>query len=223
MVALSLSMLNADFANLRESLAPAAAHADFIHVDIMDGSLSPMISFGTWILPVLSSFLGVPLEVHLYVSSSRSYYDKVVAHDASRILVDVKTASEILEGGSEYTERVCLYLLPSFARNSIDVEMLARVSLVNLVTVESLWGGQSISWTALQESVWLDSFRCDHGLDFEISVDGGINKDTLERVLQYPIDQVVVGSAILRAKDPSLAAAEFKSILGSTHDLNDIV
>ena len=120
----------------------------------------------------------------------------------AKVLVDQKTLSQLIENSpSHRKERMGLYVLSSDSLDSFDVSMFEHVSLVNVVTVNSLQGGQMISWELIEKTKRLDMLREENGFRFDISVDGGINHDVLQRVLSFPIDQVIVGSAIFASNN----------------------
>jgi len=213
-VCLSISILNADFSRLAESLKAVDSFADSFHIDIMDGTLTPSISFGSWIIPVLHSILKNPLEVHLYIRNPVDVYAEVLENGASKIIVDSKTAGIIFGmNGALGRECIGMYLLPSDQPENIDLTTLKNVSLVNVITVNSLEGGQQISWDLAKKILFLNKLRNRMDLDFRISVDGGINEDTIDKVLDYPVDQVVIGSAILRNSNPRACAARIRKKL----------
>jgi len=216
-IALSISVLNADFSRLEESLKPVDSFADSFHVDIMDGTLTPIISFGSWIIPVLRSIVKARLDIHLYIRNPLEVYSEVLEKGASRVIVDFKAAKAILARKKAHTRPdLGVYLLPTDEVGSIDLSVLQKVSVVNVITVNSLMGGQEISWDLVERTRWLDELKRTHGLSFDISVDGGINEDVLDRILEYPVNQVIVGSAILTSADPSACASRFKEKLTSS-------
>ena len=213
---LSVSVLNADFMRLAKSLRSIDAYADSFHVDIMDGTMTPLISFGTWIIPSLKEIVQTPLEIHLYVRNPIELFDEIVEMGVSKILMNYETLSKMSEKVKGIGKaQIGLYLLPLDSPDSIDVSILEHVSIVNVVTVNSLQGGQEISWELVEKVNWLDKIKKETGFQFVISIDGGINEQVLHKVLEYPIDQVIIGSAIFANKNPPVQARKFQSLFKS--------
>ncbi|TFH02687.1 MAG: hypothetical protein E4H14_17460 [Candidatus Thorarchaeota archaeon] len=216
-IALSVSVLNADFLKLGESLKGIDPYADAFHVDIMDGTMTPIISFGTWIIPLLKQIVRTPLEIHLYVRNPEELFVEVMELGAARVLMNQETLSMILESGVVSRKNdIGLYVLPTDSVDTINIDILEHVSLVNVVTVNSLQGGQSISWDLVKKTKWLDTIRRNLDFHFDISIDGGINERVLGKALQFPIDQVIVGSAILASENPVADASKFRNMLTSS-------
>lgn len=210
-IALSVSVLNANFMKLEESLKSIDPYADSFHVDIMDGTFTPIISFGTWMIPVLKKIVKAPLEVHLYVRNPFELFSKVLELGASRVLMNQESISKIITDNLVQSEsNIGLFLLPRDSADDLDIELLEYISLINVVSVNSLQGGQEISWDLVEKSNMLDNIRIDNGFDFDISIDGGINEEVLRNLLDFPIDQVVIGSAIFSSDNPPASAENIR-------------
>jgi len=201
---------------LSDSLSAIDPYADSLHVDIMDGTLTPMISFGTWIIPLLKKNLETPLDIHLYVRNPYELFPEVAKENPSRILLDIDTLSKIVSADPSIDrDSLGLYLLSTDDLDAIDIHLFQHTSLVNVVAVNSLQGGQEISWELVERTNKLADIRRDYGLDFDISIDGGIKEENLKDVIQFPVDQVVIGSAIFMSDDPPKQAQIFKELLSS--------
>src|SRR3954447_18505470 len=73
-VRIAPSLLAADFARLgEETRAIAAAGADWLHLDIMDGHFVPNISFGPVVVKALRQHAAIPFDVHLMISPADPY------------------------------------------------------------------------------------------------------------------------------------------------------
>src|ERR1700741_1983084 len=63
------SILSADFARLGEEVeAVAAAGADYVHVDVMDGHFVPNLTIGPMVVKALRPHSKLPFDVHLMIS-----------------------------------------------------------------------------------------------------------------------------------------------------------
>lgn len=216
-ILLSVSVLNADFMRLAESLKSIDPYADSFHVDIMDGTITPLISFGTWVIPSLKKIIQTPLEIHLYVRNPTEILEEVLEMGVERVLVDQRTLTYLIENSMIHCkERMGLYVLSTDSLDTHGMSIFEHVSLVNVVTVCSLQGGQTISWDLIEKTKRLDKLREENGFQFDISVDGGINHDVLDRVLSFPIDQVIIGSAIFTSGNPAENAMKLREFIRSS-------
>ena len=201
---------------LGQSLSAIDPYADSFHVDIMDGTVTPMISFGTWVIPLLKRTLQTPLDIHLYVRNPYELLLEVVKEDVSKVLLDMNTLSKV-RANSLSIDKNCLgiYLLSTDDIGNIDTTLLEHASLINIVSVNSLQGGQEIDWDLVERTSQLADIRKDYSLDFKISIDGGIKEENLKEVIRFPVDQVIIGSAIFMSDDPPKQAQIFKTLLSS--------
>jgi ribulose-phosphate 3-epimerase len=198
---------------LGNSLKSIDPYADYFHVDIMDGTITPLISFGTWIIPLLRETVETPLEIHLYTRKPIELLDEVLEMGISRVLLDQETISNLNTEIRAYNkEKLGLYIFPTDSVDMIDISLLEHVSLVNIVTVKSLQGGQKISWNLVEKTNWFDKIRSTQGFHFDISIDGGLNESVLPKVLEYPVDQLIIGSAIFSSENPSKTAKNLREL-----------
>ena len=73
-VLIAPSILSADFARLGEEVAAiAAAGADFIHVDVMDGHFVPNLTIGPMVVKAIRGATDLPFDVHLMISPVDAY------------------------------------------------------------------------------------------------------------------------------------------------------
>ena len=77
---------------------------------------------------------------------------------------------------------------------SILSEILPCADIILVMTVNPGWGGQKIIPSCVEKVAELKKYREEHGLNYRISVDGGINNDTLKSVIDAGTDIVVSGS-----------------------------
>ena len=87
-VLIAPSILSADFARLGEEIAAvAAAGADFIHVDVMDGHFVPNLTIGPMVVKALRGVTELPFDVHLMISPVDSYIQEFAAAGANILTV----------------------------------------------------------------------------------------------------------------------------------------
>ena len=89
-------------------------------------------------------------------------------------------------------------------------EILPLVDQVLIMTVDPGFGGQAFIPETVAKVAELAAYKKEHGLDFEIEVDGGINAETIKEVAQAGATVAVAGSYVFNAKDPAMQIATLK-------------
>lgn len=173
--------------------------ADFLHVDLMDGKFVLNKNF---ILEEVISLLQnrkKPLDIHLMTEDVTEYIDKLSSLHPTMITFHIESHSDItkcIEKAKKYGMKVGLSLKPSTPIEEL-IPYLENIDLVLLMSVEPGRGGQSF----LDESIMrLQELKKLKNEKIMISVDGGINDQTILQVKPY-VDIVVSGSFICEAEN----------------------
>jgi ribulose-phosphate 3-epimerase len=208
---LAPSLLAADLADLAGALALCEkGGADLVHFDVMDGHFVPNLSFGIPVLKAVRARTRLPIDVHLMVSNPDRLLDDYLAAGASRVTVHWEAAAHldrllerIRKGGAEAGVAV---------NPATPVELLTdalpRLDFVLVMSVNPGFGGQAFLPHALDKARRLKRMIEISGLPVEIEMDGGIDRDTIGRVVSAGVDVCVAGSAIFGAGDPQAILAE---------------
>lgn len=200
---LSPSLLSADFANLSNALKMIEEkNASFVHVDVMDGHFVPQVSYGQPVISSIKKCSKLPFDVHLMVekpeNSIQSYIDAgadfVTFHFEATNHVD-RCIQIIHENGKKAGIALC----PSSPVNLLE-EVLPFIDIVLIMTVNPGWGGQKLIPYTVNKVKKLADIQRDKGYNFKISVDGGINQNTLNSVLDAGTDIVVSGSSFFKGE-----------------------
>ncbi|MDO5538792.1 MAG: ribulose-phosphate 3-epimerase [Eubacteriales bacterium] len=196
---LAPSILAADFAVLGEQIQKAAAAgADYIHVDVMDGMFVPSISFG---MPVISSIRKVtdcPFDVHLMVQDPERYIEDFVKCGADSITVHAECCRHLdrtLHQIKECGVKTGVALNPATPLENLTY-VLDKTDMVLIMTVNPGFGGQAFINSSISKIKRLREWLTKENLSTDIEVDGGINKNTLPRVLEAGANVIVAGSAV---------------------------
>lgn len=210
-IKLAPSILSADFARLGEAVAEAAAAgADRIHVDVMDGHFVPNITIGPVVVQSLRRATTLPLECHLMIEDPDRYAPEFAAAGADTITVHPEGARHLhrtIHRIKELGKRVGVALNPATPESAIE-EVLADIDLVLVMTVNPGFGGQKFIESTLpkirrvRERIDSVNPKC------ELEVDGGIDANTIGRVVSAGARVFVAGSAIFGARDGVAAASK---------------
>ena len=187
---LSPSLLSADFGDLKGALKLVEEKgSSYVHVDVMDGHFVPQVTYGQPVISSIRKYSSIPFDVHLMVEkpeNSIESYIEATAH-ADRCV------QLIHEKGKKAGIAIC----PATPVSAIR-QLLPFVDLVLVMTVNPGWGGQKLIPYTLKKVRELADIQKEMGYEFLISVDGGVNQETLKDVVEAGTDIVVSGSSFFR-------------------------
>jgi len=197
------SILSSDFARLGEQVEEAAAAgADYIHVDVMDGHFVPNITIGAPVVAALRQRTKLPLDVHLMIESPERYLGDFAKAGADIITVHVEACPHIhrtLQMIKELGVKAGASLNPGTPLISIE-HVLVDLDLALIMTVNPGFGGQSFIEHTLSKIAALRKMLDEAGLPLLLEVDGGITAQTAPRVVAAGARVLVAGSAVFSAK-----------------------
>ena len=213
-IEIASSILSADFANLSSEIADVeATGVRILHLDVMDGHFVPNITIGPPVVAKLRKTCRLVFDTHLMITDPRTYAPRFVEAGSNHITFHVET----VENGADMIKY--LHDLGVTAGVSLNpetpVEAVESVAplcdMVLVMTVHPGFGGQEFIDLAARKCVWLRKLV---GPDVRIEVDGGINPETVRRVVAYGADTIVAGNAIFGEKDRAAAVAALRAGAG---------
>ena len=191
------SLLSADFLNLQQELtALEKAGVDGVHFDVMDGQFVPNISIGLPILDSVRKGTDLPIDVHLMIEEPEKYVELFAEHGADMISVHVEATPHIhrvIEQIKNKNVKAGVVINPGTPVDSIR-PVLKMVDYVLVMTVNPGFGGQTFINDCVEKLDQLSEIKKAHGLNFDIEVDGGINNNTVETVVNHGATMLVAGS-----------------------------
>jgi len=203
------SILSADFAKLGDEIKDVErGGADWIHVDVMDGHFVPNITIGPLIVDAIRPHTTLPLDVHLMIENPEQYIPAFVKAGADWITVHAEACTHlhrVIHFIKEQGVKAGVALNPATPLSAIE-EVLEDLDMVLIMTVNPGFGGQSFIESTLSKITRLRSMLDARGLQHvHIEVDGGINEETVARVVQAGADVFVAGSAVFGHPDRKAA------------------
>ena len=208
------SLLSANFGDLRKDLEMInRSQADWLHLDIMDGTFVPNISFGFPVVEAVSKIARIPMDAHLMVVHPErwvarcaelgvkmmSFHQEAAGEDSAAILADIRA----------HGMKAGLVINPD-----IPVERLfpyiGQADYFLIMSVFAGFGGQKFIYETLDRVEALKAEIKNRGAQALIEIDGGVYEGNVRAVEEAGVDIAVAGSAVFGAPDPAAAISALR-------------
>ncbi|MBC7319756.1 ribulose-phosphate 3-epimerase [bacterium] len=217
------SLLSADILELKELLEEFKDFGiEWLHIDIMDGHFVPNLSFGPQFVESIKGNSNFLLDVHLMVTPPEDFLDLFVKAGADLLTVHLESTPHI--------HKVISYIKSMGCRTGIAInpgtpvflleDIIKEVDLVLIMSVNPGFGGQEFIENTFKRLSDLRRLCKALNISPLIEVDGGINGENIEKLLELGVNMLVIGSAITRSKDRKSRLSELDSIIKRSRKLS---
>lgn len=198
---LAPSLLSADFSNLEKAVKQIEDNkGTVVHIDVMDGQFVPEITYGQPVVRSIRKLTKLPFDVHLMVMNPENQIEPFAKAGADWITFHYEAtvhSHRLIQKIHELGKKAGIAICPGTPVSVLE-EILPDVDLVLVMTVNPGWGGQVLIPGCVKKVELLKKIREEKGYKYMISVDGGVNKDTLPVVISAGTDVVVSGSSFFK-------------------------
>lgn len=213
MMKISPSILSADFSRLGEEIENIEkAGADYIHLDVMDGSFVPNITIGNEVVKNLRKKTALPFDVHLMINNPDNHIKAFADAGSDIITIHAEAAIHLdrsLDLIKSFGKKAGVSIVPSTHEDVLDY-VLEKLDLILVMTVNPGFGGQKFLSSQLRKIENLRKKIDKLGKKIELEVDGGINEETSKIVTLAGADVLVSGSYIFGSDDYATAIKKLR-------------
>ena len=207
------SILAADFLHLSKDVDIVNEHADIFHLDIMDGTFVPNISFGFPVVEAIAKEARKPMDVHLMIVHPEKYVERFAKAGASMISFHYEAALEesdtVIDLIHSFNVKAGIVINPDCPVEKI-FPYLGKVDYVLLMSVFAGFGGQKFIETTYDRVKAVKKELKRIGGKALIEVDGGVSPQNAGQLAKAGVDILVAGSAVFKAEDPAAVVAALR-------------
>lgn len=205
MTIVSPSLLSADFLHLEDDVKMInESDAQWIHLDVMDGTFVPNISFGFPVMEAVAKVCTKKLDVHYMIDKPERYIQQTAKLGAMMMNVHIeatthlhRTIQEIHNAGM----KAGVTLNPSTPISTLE-DIICDADMVLLMSANPGFGGQKFIENTINKVKRLRKLIDESGSKALIQIDGGVQAETAPRLVAAGADVLVSGSYVFKAKDP---------------------
>lgn len=198
---LSPSILAADVARLGEEIQSIErAGADYVHIDVMDGAFVPNLSFGFPIVKAIRGCTDMFLDVHLMIHEPLKYLERFAVSGADGITVHAEACSSLetaVNAIRNLGKKAGVAISPD-TKIDVVLPVLDKISMVLVMTVYPGYGGQKIITETFSKVRELRQIIKERKLDVDIEVDGGVDLNNVDEIMEAGANVFVVGTKVFQ-------------------------
>jgi len=205
MIKVAPSILSADYVNLQRDIEMVEkGGAEYLHIDVMDGTFVPSISYGPGFVKAIRKVSDLFLDVHLMVEKPGHIIQEFADAGADLIGIHVEATQHIhgdIQTINNAGVKSEVVINPGTPVSAI-LPVLHMVDQVLVMTVNPGFGGQKFLPETVAKIAELNRLKSENGYTYDIEIDGGVNADTVVACYEAGATVAVAGSYVFNDTDP---------------------
>ena len=210
------SLLAADFMHLSKEVEMLNNAADMIHLDVMDGTLVPNLSFGFSVIEPLAKIARIPCDVHLMIINPQKYFKRFVDAGADYLSFHLEAArkarrspAKMLREIRSYGAKAGLAINPDMPVEEV-FPYLEDADFILVMSVFAGFGGQKFIEATFDRVKVLRAEIERRGLNVGIEIDGGVGAANAAALGECGATMLVAGSSVFKSDDPAATIAKLR-------------
>lgn len=216
------SLLSADFRHLAKDMDMInKSEADWFHVDVMDGSFVPNISFGMFIIEFMKSVAQKPLDVHLMIVQPEKYLEAFRKAGADILTVHYEACTHLHRTIQQIKQTGAKAGVAINPHTPVDVlqDVITDLDMVLVMSVNPGFGGQSFIENTYNKIKKTKSLILSTSSNAIIEVDGGVGLNNIEKLVECGADVLVAGNAVFKSENPQDTILQLKTLNKKTYQV----
>jgi ribulose-phosphate 3-epimerase len=210
------SLLASDFLHLeKECIMLNESEADWFHLDVMDGRFVPNISYGLPVIEQIKTVAAKPCDVHLMIVEPEKFTEAFHKAGADILTVHIEACPHLHRNIEQIKSLGMMAGVAINPHTPIDDlrDILQYIDIVNIMSVNPGFGGQSFIQHTLQKIRDLKKMISEKGLHVKIEIDGGVTLENAHTIVHAGADVLVAGNTVFKSADPKETIRQLKHIV----------
>ncbi|MDO5717281.1 MAG: ribulose-phosphate 3-epimerase [Tissierellia bacterium] len=201
MVRISPSLLSANFLHLEKDIQMMEeCGVNIFHMDVMDGSFVPNISYGPMILKAVDSISKVPMDTHLMIREPNRYFEVFAQYNVEYLTIHQEASLHLERDIARIKElgmKAGVALNPATSPETLRY-VIRDLDLVLVMSVNPGFGGQKFISSQLEKIKEIKDMIRRYHSNAIVEIDGGIGLNNLAAVIDAGADMIVSGSSLFK-------------------------
>lgn len=215
---LSPSLLSADFGYVMRDVDSITPYCNYLHLDVMDGHYVPNLTIGVPVIKSIRKHSDLIFDTHLMITNPEEFIEPFADAGSDYITFHIECSNEpfkLIEKIRKLGKKVGVAIHPDTPAQALYPFLEKDAcDLILVMSVRPGFGGQSYIPESTSRIAEYRRLLDENGSDALLSVDGGINVNTIKEAADAGAELLVAGSAVFGKDDPGLAAKALYDVLG---------